>query len=311
MRINRATPITPTSLVTLALLGSRDRALTLDEIARRAEPLVDLRRAPRAADDRAARSALGCRPFAAPSTRSRESGVVTCFDRGPEAVYSSARTSTSTAAYYRNTIIHFFVDGAIAELALLRAAEAGASGDVVERGLLGRGDGLRDLLKFEFFFAEKETYRDEVAAELAARNPGWEDALASHHDARALAGRLEPLLAHVVLRPFMEGYRVVGDELEQQEPGKTQEESAFLNACLARAQQYVLQRRIGSRESVSQVLFQSALRLARNRGLIDAQASAGDLRARRAAFAGEIRAAIRRIDAIDAWAEGRRASVVD
>jgi glycerol-3-phosphate O-acyltransferase len=169
---------------------------------------------------------------------------------------------------------------------------------------------LRDLLKFEFFFPDKETYRSELASELAARDPGWEAALASAAEVRGLVQRLQPLLAHVVLRPFLEAYQVVGDELESEQVVKSPDESAFLTACLARAQQYVLQRRILSRESVSRVLFQSALRLARNRGLLDAQATPEALRACRSAFATEIRTAIRRIDAIDALAEGRRTGVM-
>ena len=40
VRINRVTPLTPTSMVTLALLGSGDRALTLDEIERALANLV-------------------------------------------------------------------------------------------------------------------------------------------------------------------------------------------------------------------------------------------------------------------------------
>ena len=44
-RINRATPITETALVALALLGVEDRALTLAEIRVTLEPLLELRAA--------------------------------------------------------------------------------------------------------------------------------------------------------------------------------------------------------------------------------------------------------------------------
>ena len=83
-----------------------------------------------------------------------ESGVVACFDEGPEAVYVIGPDQHLTAAYYRNTIIHFFVNGAIAELALVHAAERrlpDATAEFCEEALR-----LRDLLKFEFFFAEKD-----------------------------------------------------------------------------------------------------------------------------------------------------------
>jgi trehalose-phosphatase len=57
------------------------------------------------------------------------------------------------------------VNGAIAELALVRAAEDGVAhpGDEFWEEAMR----LRDLLKFEFFFADKETFRDELRAEVA------------------------------------------------------------------------------------------------------------------------------------------------
>ena len=51
VRINRATPITPTSLVTLALLGSGDRALSVEETVEALRPAGGVRAAPGAPDD--------------------------------------------------------------------------------------------------------------------------------------------------------------------------------------------------------------------------------------------------------------------
>ena len=61
-------------------------------------------------------------------------------------------------------------------------------------------------------------------------------------------------------------------------------------------------------ESISKVIFETALRLARNRGLLDP--TAPDLTARRCALAAEIRDAIRRAEAIDVLAASRRAGFV-
>jgi glycerol-3-phosphate O-acyltransferase len=77
---------------------------------------------------------------------------------------------------------------------------------------------------------------------------------------------------------------------------------------LALAQQYQLQRRIHSGESVSKVLFATALRLAKNRKLVD---PGPDLADRRQRFAAEIRDALRRVDAISALAQARRAGLID
>jgi len=77
---------------------------------------------------------------------------------------------------------------------------------------------------------------------------------------------------------------------------------------MALGMQYRLQGRIRSGESVSKVLFETALRVAKNRGLLDS--ATPDLAARRSAFATEIRAAIRRAEAIDVLAASRRAGLI-
>jgi glycerol-3-phosphate O-acyltransferase len=112
-----------------------------------------------------------------------------------------------------------------------------------------------------------------------------------------------------VLRPFLEAYRVVSDELERLEAGAVPEETDFFAKCLARGKQYRLQRRIQSGESVSKVLFATALRLARNRGLLEP--GSPEVAERRRAFAVELREVIRRVDAIAALAASRRAGLID
>ena len=112
-----------------------------------------------------------------------------------------------------------------------------------------------------------------------------------------------------ILRPFLEGYRVVADSLVARGGDASVDESAFLARCLSLGKQYRLQGRISNAESVSKVLFETALRLARNRGLLDPDVP--NLAERRRAFAEEINAAIRRVDIIDALAASRRAGLID
>jgi glycerol-3-phosphate O-acyltransferase len=85
-------------------------------------------------------------------------------------------------------------------------------------------------------------------------------------------------------------------------------EAELIATCLALGKQYRLQRRIRRAESVSKVLFATALRLAANRELL--AAGGADLVERRRAFAAEIRAVIRRIDAIDTLASARLAGLI-
>jgi glycerol-3-phosphate O-acyltransferase len=307
VRINRVTPVTPTSLVALTLLGMGDRALTLEEITHASRDVweyVRRRRLPTTVEI----------DFDAPgAVRATldllvENGVVSCFAEGTEPVYAVGAGQHLTAAYYRNTVIHFFVNGAIAELSLLDAAEPNGFDPLA--AFWEAAMRLRDLLKFEFFFAEKEEFRSELHREVSLHDPDWEAQVArGPGEIQALLRRFRPFSAHRVLRPFLESYRVVGDALSLLPADASFEQAAFLSRCLALGKQYRLQRRIRSDESVSKVLFETALRLARNRGLVG-QAGA-DLGARRRAFAEEIRGAIRRVDAIGALAATRLAGVIE
>jgi glycerol-3-phosphate O-acyltransferase len=307
VRINAVTPITATSLVTLALLGAGDQACTVEELRQRLGNLLDdveRRRLPTAGEldlDRPEGVERALDALVA-------NDVVTRFAEGSECVYLIGPDQQLAAAYYRNSIIHFFVNPAIAELALLAAADEDA-GDRVA-AFWSAAMQLRDLLKFELFFAEKEIFRGELRREVAARDADWEETLRRGAEPiQALVRRFKPFNAHRVLRPFLESYRIVADHLERMDPGEPVDESKVVSACTGLGKQYHLQRRIRSAASVSQVLFKTALRLADNRGLLDS--SEPELAARRAVFAEEVRAAIRRTDAIDALAASRRAGLID
>ena len=112
-RINRVTPVTPTSLVTLALLGRGDKAQSVDEVVVALKNLLNYVRGrdlPTTGDfdldDRdGVRRTLD---------QLVENGVVTCYAGGFEPVYAIGPNQHLTAAYYRNTIAHFFVNSAIA-----------------------------------------------------------------------------------------------------------------------------------------------------------------------------------------------------
>ncbi len=298
VRINEATPITPISLVTLALLGTRDRALSVDQTLEELEPYLGYVKRhelpttePLQLDTpervREALDALA------------DGGVVMRYDAGPEPVYAIGADQELAAAYYRNTIIHFFVDAAIAELALRAAAAAPPAS--AEETLWAEADRLRDLLKFEFFFPRRAEYPERLADELASNDPQWRKRLAAGDTSALLAG-MRPLTAHWVLRPFLEAYLVVAEVLERRPPEESVDRDGLVEEALALGRQYHLQRRIHSGESVSVVLFATALDLAANRGLLGSGAEAAE---ERRALAEEIRVTLRAIDAIDALAAGQ------
>jgi glycerol-3-phosphate O-acyltransferase len=305
VRINRATPITPISLVCLGLLGRGDRALSVDEMLDALRNLVAYvqRRALPTSEPIALDTPEGVRRTLDLLV---DSHLLARFEEGPDTVWAIAPGQHLAAAYYRNTVIHYFVNGAIAELALLRAAEP----DVRHRYREFQEEALRlrDLLKFEFFFTDKELFRDELAAEAELHDPHWEKAFEEGPEALAeLVARFKPLSAHRILRPFLEAYRVVADALVRRDPAAPIEEEAFLRECLALGRQYVLQRRIEKQESISKTIFASALRLAKNRALCDP--ATPDLAARRRAFAHELREVIRRVEGVQALVRARQAGV--
>jgi glycerol-3-phosphate O-acyltransferase len=306
-RINQATPITPTSLVTLALLGRGDRALSQDEVQQSLRNLLVYvrRRGLPTSEELELDTPDGVRRTLEGLV---ETGILAVFTQGPEPVWMIAPDQHLAAAYYRNTVAHFFVNGAIAELALLRAAEDGVADR--RREFWDEVSRLRDLLKFEFFFAEKDLWRGELRQEMALHDAQWEERLAEGEEAiRGVLRTVHPFHAHRILRPFLEAYRVVGDLLEKRDLAAPWDEAAFQSECLGLGEQYVLQHRIRSGESVSQVLFANAIRLARNQKIVEP--GGADVAEARKRFAAEIRESLRRVDAVEALVRARRAGLID
>jgi glycerol-3-phosphate O-acyltransferase len=128
-------------------------------------------------------------------------------------------------------------------------------------------------------------------------------------EAEQLLFSIKPFNSHRVLRPFLEAYRVVGDQLARLPVGAKVDEARFVSQCLALGKQYQLQRRVTRAESVSKVLFQNTIRLAANRKLLE-EGQGNELAARRLEFSREIQRAIRRVDAIDVLAAGRRTGLL-
>ena len=286
-RINQVTPVTPMSIVTLAMLGAEGRGLTLPEgreIVRPVLDYLDRRKLPVTSDVR-----LGdLEPLGDALTALVRLGVVKEYPGPTGPVYAINPDKHLEAAYYRNASLHFFVNRAIVELALLHAAEAGSAD--VEDAVWQEALRLRDLLKFEFFFARKRDFAEEVREEADLMAPGWEGRAIT---ADALEGYLtaQPmLLAPRVLRPFVEGYRVVAEELARRTPPEPTDEKAFVSECVEVGLQQHVRGRLVAAESVSAELFRGALRLAANRGLDDAAA--------RRAFAEEVADVDRRLGVI-------------
>jgi glycerol-3-phosphate O-acyltransferase len=301
-RINRATPVTPTAVVSLALLGA-DRSLSISEVLATVRPLASYIAARNwtvaGAADLTNRSTIRWTLHQLVA-----SGVVSVYDAGTEAVWGIGADQHLVAAFYRNTAIHIFVDRAIAETALLAASETSVDGLVLPATVRDEALSLRELLKFEFLFSSRAQFEKDLADEVRLIGPVEDTTRAASAAAvRRLLEKADLLLAHLVLRPFLDAYHIVADRLAALEDDSF-DEKAFLAECLEVGKQWELQRRIASAESRSMELFKTALRLARHRELVDGF-DYPDIAERRRQFADEIATAIRRVNTIAEMARTR------
>jgi glycerol-3-phosphate O-acyltransferase len=274
-RIGMVTPVTPLALVSIALLGSRGRAQSAAELALTCSELerfvtgrdIEMTEKLDLSDPVVVSGLLGWLS---------EHGAVSTHEALGRVVYWLDDEQTIQVAYYRNVILHYFIPRAIAEMALRGGPTTAA--ELWEEILA-----IRDLLKFEFFFAERERFLADVRDDLGLDVPDWERLLGDTGPGEVLE-KLGTTIARWAVLPILDGYRVVSDELESLRT--RYEEKAFLKSCAARARMYRIEGRLTSAEGASQVVFKSALALAANRGLLE-----GAARDDRARFAAEIRAA--------------------
>ncbi len=297
-RINQGMPVTATAMITTILLAMHGTGLTFDEIRLAlADGLSYL--SSRGIPQTASAGALSAaEPVRATLDALVAGGLVTFVGDGREPVWLIDPEHQLAATFYRNSAVHFLLDTALCELAVLRARDD--STDPVG-AFWAEIAWLRDLLKFEFYFREREEHRRQVRAEMERHDPAWESRLRSGPGAAdALLAEMRPLVSQVIVRPFVEAYRLVADVLatEDVSPGvdTLADDAEVTRRALGLGHQYVAQRRLRSSESVSVLLFQTALQLARNRGLFD---PGEDLAKRRAAFLTELRDLLRRIDCIE------------
>jgi glycerol-3-phosphate O-acyltransferase len=291
-RLNEVTPITPTSLVATALLSADDRSITVSETRDLLAPYLDFV----ARRDLPTSEKLRLdEPVAIRETLDEltAAGVVERFDGPTEAYYNIHENQHLALAYYRNTIIHFFVNRAIAELALIHISREGFEGPL-RRAILNEALRIRDLLKFEFFFSATDQFEQEIRNELADGDPELREHL-DDGDADAILAGFRPLMSNAILRPFIEAYRVVGDIIEDRafESGLTAE--IILPQAMELGRDYFQKGLVAKRASLSKILFESALSLAANRDLF---AGRPTIVAERQAFAAELRSLISDFDAL-------------
>jgi glycerol-3-phosphate O-acyltransferase len=290
-RILRVTPVNATGLVSALLLTTSGVALTLGQLHHTMQDALDyLERTQTPMTNSALRLRTNDGVRAAVDALSG-GHPVTRIDGGREPVWRIAPEDEHEAAFYRNTLIHAFLETSIVELALAYAGRA--DGDRLE-AFWTQVMRLRDLLKFEFYFADSAAFREHVEAELSWQE-GWEEKLASGGDeADAILRAKRPLIASAMLRPFIDAYEIVADVLRGT-PADISEKD-LTNLALGVGRQYVAQDRVRSNESVSALLFATARQVVADQNLLT---PAADLEERRSAFLAELRGVLGDMDTVE------------
>jgi glycerol-3-phosphate O-acyltransferase len=290
-RIQRATPINATSLVAAVLLATRGRALTLSQLHHTLQDSLDYlerKKTPMTNSALRLHSSDGVRAAVDALSNGHP---VTRVDGGHQPVWRIAPEQELEAAFYRNSLIHAFLETSIVELALVHAARA-PQGERLD-AFWAQALRLRTLLKFDFYFAPTATFRENIAEELE-----WNDDWTSQLDAgpeavEALLCAKRPLMSNAMLRPFFEAYEIVADVLCDA-PGDIGEKE-LSKLALGVGNQYAAQGLVSSSESVSALLFGTARQVAADQKLFEPSA---DLRERRRAFLHELRGIIGDMDRI-------------
>lgn len=297
---NAATPITPSSLLSLALTGAAPQALLGEELTEEVLSIInwaterDLPMTEELTDvDQERLKTIMASMI--------EIGVVSAHDEGPQTVFSIAEGKHFEASYYRNNAIHVFVNKAFIEVALAKSSEA--DGKDALHIFWDEVLHLRDIFKFEFFYPELDVHRAEIAEELERYDKNWPARLGNGGAGKLLA-EMKPLVSHAVLRPFAEAYSIVADVLIAHPAGDIMEEKETVTAALKLGKQAFLQRRITSEESIGKLMFSNGYKAAASRGLTDGEGE--DEAEARKIFLREMNAVTRRLRYIGDIAQDNR-----
>lgn len=266
-RINRATPVTATSLVASAILGNTGplglSPVRLGEVVDELVRDAGARRLP-TVDGLAALDRAGIERIAG---RLARRGIVT-IDRatpgpgGTSPTYRIEPDQRLAASFYRNTIAHHYVVPAAAEVAIASAGRV--AGTSLLEGFDQALRALHGLLEADFFLPDPEVFAGQVTNELTRRVPDWESLLLAEGPATVL-DRLRPHRAPWALRHFLEACWVVAGQITEKQAGRPSDTEGLLRSALERSLAEARQGRI-SAEAASLPLLSAGFRMATRHG---------------------------------------------
>jgi glycerol-3-phosphate O-acyltransferase len=284
-RILRATPVNATALVSALLLTARGVALTLDQLHHTLQDSLDYlerKQTPMTNSTLRLRTHDGVRAAVDALSNGHP---ISRVDGGREPVWRISSENEHEAAFYRNTLIHAFLETSIVDLALAHAGRATAN---PLDAFWVQAMRLRDLLKFDFYFADSAAFREHVEEEMSWLDDWEANVAAGGERIAAMLRRKRPLVGGAMLRPFFEAYEIVADVLTDADADISEKD--LTQRALGVGAQYVAQGRVRSNESVSALLFATARQVAADQKLLE---PAPDLPERRRAFVAELRDILR------------------
>jgi glycerol-3-phosphate O-acyltransferase len=297
-RIEQITPIKSADVLAMVLLGANKRALTAAEMYSQSagiEELIRTSKLPASSGFSLSNEAQ----VSAAILPLENSGLVKAFDGAQVPVYYIPGEQRLAAAYYRNTITHYFLHAALGEIGLAMCA---LNIDIPNTESLRKNVmALRELYKFEFFYKSTDTFWSEVLGETSRRYPHWEN---GEHSIEKLLRDKPPRFGHAILRSITEAYLILAVALLDLDNRPVHDQKGFARQLLAQGHQMLLRRTISCESSVSQDLFANGLRLAAHLALLDGRGN--ELMERRKAFAESVVSALSAINLLqrsydEAW----------
>jgi glycerol-3-phosphate O-acyltransferase len=160
-------------------------------------------------------------------------------------------------------------------------------------------DQLRDLFKFEFFYAPTGEFHQQIREELDRYDSDWETVLGRGTIGFSqLLNRMTPLVSHVTLLTYAEAYSVVAALAARLDHSESLTEDTCVTEALKFGRQAYLQRRISNESSIGKLLFKNGFKMLQSRQLTEAGDPA--IAGRRMKQVYELRDLLRRLDLIRA-----------
>lgn len=266
---NRVTPMTMPALVCMALIGALPRALTMQQLSDQVLALAAW------AEQRdialtSSYSEVDRKQLESVMELMVRRGVIKRHNNGLETMLGLNEQNHSAAAYYRNTAVHFFVNKAIVELALMRVAVS--QREDKQALLYEEARWIRNLLKHEFYFLPTDQFEQEIKTEIDKVDPSWETAITADSESpvpRILANT-GPLVVHATLLDIIEAYLIMAKVLEKNISEESKTKAEWVAMALKFGQQAFLQRLISSNASIGRQVLDNAYRWLEGEGLAPA-----------------------------------------